>query len=284
VSYMSLDDIKRDIRDIKAIRDYDAVERERDGLRERVTELEAKLRSKDDSIEQASNEKQVLGEELDEARRMIGTLKGDLEVKGEEALEMKSKVGMLEARVLEVEEFRSSAEGKSVRELDKLNKIVDVLRAGHMFASSVLRQVETTPQSELVAKVVEIIQSGVKRGLDEAFNRRVEAKSDSVAQEKLRNLVNIECPNWLRANVDPKVARLERRISEDVFRVLRGPRILRCDRCGTDKLTTLTDVEIEIMMKGCIIRVKCANPQCVNATWFRLKLTLADVIKSELLG
>lgn len=133
-----------------------------------------------------------------------------------------------------------------------------------------------------MAKVVEIIQSGVKRELDEEFHRRVEAKSDSVALEKLRNLVNIEWPNWLRANVDPKVARLERRISEDVFRVLRGPRILRCDRCGTDKLMTLMDADIENLMKGCIIRFQCANPQCVNATWFRLKLTLADVIRSEL--
>lgn len=157
---MSLDDIKRDIRDIKAIRDYDAVERERDGLRGRVTELEAELRSKDDSIEQVSKEKQALGEELDEARKMIGTLKGDLEVKGEEALEMKSKVGMSEARVLELEGFRSSAEGKSVMDLEQ-----DLLKAKaeEIGAEAVKKFQEMKADWERSEKPKEVLSTAVDR-------------------------------------------------------------------------------------------------------------------------
>jgi hypothetical protein len=318
---MSLESMGRHLRELEALKLYEGTKEERGGLRKKVAELEALLVSKDDLIAQSSEAREALVAKLDETEKALDARGLDLEEKRKEALELTSKVESLEARAKELEGLKATVDGKTLEEVkdeflkakaeeigieaakkfqemkadwersekpkevldaavDRLNRIVDV--PPEQWASSVFGPIGTSPYSKLVVKVVEILKSGVKRGLDEEFDRRVEEKSDSVAQEKLTNLMNVAWPNWFKTNVDPKAVKLEQRITENVFRVLRGPWPLRCDRCGTDQLTTLMDDDIENLLKEGTIRVQCANPQCVNATLFRLKLTLAGAIRSEL--
>jgi len=128
------------------------------------------------------------------------------------------------------------------------------------------------------------LEAGIKSGLDSEFERRVEEKAEARGQQRLRELKNEEWPGWFNANMEPRIAELERKLNENALQLLRGPWTFTCDRCGTTFGDELTAFGVEGLLTKGQVQIECVDPACEDHSWFasrrhRFQVSLHDLVE-----
>jgi len=295
---MSREKIEQYIKELEAIRCYDEVKREKDRLAIEVKKLEGMLSLSDKEAERLREDIKRLGEEVGGKEKEIKALKNEVVEKDKDIGQLNEKMAQLESRVAELENLKATAEGKTLKEAEEVflkakeNEVEQ--RAENLFTQMKLEWEKTSKPNEvfsksiellkstvealakpgpryflkevvdagLPGKVEEIIGSEVRRRLDSEFLRRVEEKSDEKASAKLNQMVNVEWPNWLRANVDPKAKELEEKIIANALSLLKGPCTITCGKCGTGQTIEFTPQGIGDLLRNRYAMVECSNPNC----------------------
>jgi hypothetical protein len=100
--------------------------------------------------------------------------------------------------------------------------------------------------------------------------------------EKVKETLNIEWPNWLNTNVEPRAKELENKLINNAIIALKGPWDFPCPQCGTQmRNRELTNLEIENLLRHGFVDIPCQNPDCgIGLT--QIGLTLLDLIESRL--
>jgi hypothetical protein len=135
----------------------------------------------------------------------------------------------------------------------------------------------------------EEVKRRVSAGLSQEFNTRVETAAVTRAQQRLKELTSTEWPTWYCTNIQPKIVELESKINVDAIQLLKGPWLFTCDRCGTSCNAELTAGEVEQLLRTGQIKVACANPECVDKSWFSSRrhtfyVSLHNLIEIRIMG
>jgi hypothetical protein len=147
----------------------------------------------------------------------------------------------------------------------------------HAIESAAMKQADIILQDEakwpawFKEKVDNIINKGIRHGLDTAFNSRVDIK----ATEELNRRINYTWPQYIAKNV---TALFQGTLREQLNR-LSEPILVKCDRCGTEYELWLTPENISSLIIGQQILIKCSNLQCKSLWWWHtFPLSLGQVI------
>jgi chromosome segregation ATPase len=316
---MSLDKIDQYIRELEAIKNYDKVKAENERLSAEVRKLRSENESLKNEVSAKKNEIEMLRRELSAKEEEIQRLSREVEELSsrvreleelkaladgkslKEALELflKVKEEEVEKKARELfEKLRSEWESRekpkevSKEALKTLKAIIEATGSGLK-----LVPVEAA-EAGLVEEVEKLLRREVERRLDEEFRRRVEEDSERKSLEKLERLKSMEWPawfsSWYKERVEPQINRLESEIRQNAIKALQGPWNLnkRCDRCGTplSSPVTLTDQEIEELLRSGSVSVECQNPNCLDyilypilpARRHRVSITLREFIRGWL--
>lgn len=282
---MSMEAVERYIQDLEAINNYGRVVKERDELSEKAATLEARLKRTSDELAGLKEFKVQLGESgeisLDEARQdFLRAMDMEIEKRtGErfEALKQEYEAKMPQVvyqRLVEI--LKGQAWPLEIAAVISAEVAKSVNR--------ILYHSENWPDKFKVYYREEV-GVGVKSGLDSEFERRVEEAAKAKAQQRLRELKNEEWPKWFSANIEPRIAELERKVSENAFQLLKGPWTFVCDQCDTTFSDQLTGAEIEALLTKGQIQIECINPACDDHFLFssrrhRFRVLLHALIKT----
>lgn len=308
---MSLDKIDQYIRELEAIKNYNKVKAENERLSAEVR----KLRSKNESLKN----------EVSAKKNEIEMLRRELSAKEEEIQRLSREVEELSSRVRELEELKALADGKSLKEAlelflkvkeeeveKKARELFEKLRSEwesrkkpkevSKEALKALKAIIEATGSGLKLVPVEAAEAGlveeVEKLLRKEVERRLDEESERKSLEKLERLKSMEWPawfsSWYKERVEPQINRLESEIRQNAIKALRGPWNLnkRCDRCGTPlpSPVTLTDQEIEELLRSGSVSVECQNPNCLDYILYpilpagrhRVSITLRELIRGWL--
>ena len=262
-----------------------------------------------------SKKNSALKKSLYEMEEELKGLRGEIKVKIEGLQKKEFETTRLENRVDELENLRTIVDGMTFREAEKalLKAMEDEVdtRAHESFKemktkwdtsdkpkevfNEAVNQIEIIiktfrkpgPQyfltelvdKELPKKVEEIITSDVDKRFDEEFQKQVESKSDEKAREKLEFLKNVEWPQWFKANIDPNVRGLEKKIVDNALSQLKGPWTIHCGKCNEQQNVVFTSREVaDLMMKNYVV-IDCQNPDCISLfRRHRMRLTLETLL------
>jgi len=306
-----IEKIDKYIRELKAIKYYDKIKEERDRALQKVEELKTEISNHTAKLKELSTEAKGLKEKLSGKEKEVEGLRGALKANEEEAQKVGLEVNALKNRVRELEELKATVEGKTLREAEeavlrakdeeikkraeelfntmktkwaKSEKPKEVLNESIKWLEHVIENLnkpgprhflKQLADVNLPDKIEKLICSEVNRRLDAEFLRRVEEKSEQEALEKLELLKSVEWPNWLRANVEPRVKELEGRINTNAVRLLKGPWNITCDKCGTLRSVELTPKEIEDLLGRKYLWIECINPNCMDFLRGRHKIRVS---------
>jgi hypothetical protein len=124
---------------------------------------------------------------------------------------------------------------------------------GAKHADTILRNRYTWPQWFQTLYQQEV-NNGIKKGLDKAFNDRVDQK----ATEEINRRVNYEWPKFISEKVTP---RFQGTLTDQLKRLNQTIQI-NCDRCGTSYNLDIGPDTIAALIKEPSVGVKCPNPSC----------------------
>jgi len=99
------------------------------------------------------------------------------------------------------------------------------------------------------------VSTSVRRQLDQEFHRRVDEKSQEVAEKKLKILEDEAWPKWFSEKVKPQIDR-------SILQVLGRQWSFTCDKCGTRFDLTLAPADLAELLRDGWIDVECPNPGC----------------------
>ncbi len=312
---MSFEKIDEYTKELKAIKHYDELEKQRDEALSRIDELLEANKKLKMTQEKLSGENVVLQKSLGEKETEVEGLRQTSGVKDKKAQSIKLEADGLRVRVQELEDLKVTAEGKTLSEAEKafLEAAEDEVRrrANETFNSNKdrweksekpeevsdqalkwlqhiienLRKPAPRPFLKEVAdvglpeRVEENIQAEVNRRLNTEFERRVEDESSKKALVKLEKMKKEEWSSWFRLNVEPSAEALKSTILTNALRLLKGPWTITCDKCGTVGSKELTPREIQDLLLNMPVTVECINPKCMD--WLvrhRLLVNLGQLI------
>lgn len=290
---MSLEKIDQYIKELEAVKSYDAVKRERDEALRKISELSGKL-------QKVMDEKREAEKRISEMEGELKKLREELKAKDEELQKSRIEINMLRDRVEKLENLKVTVEGKTLVEAEKAvmeaeeeeikkraKELFNSMKAGweetekprevSSEAVKLLKHIveglskpgphlflKEVAEAGIPEKVKEILDREVERRINVEFMRRVEEESERKALEKLKHLKEVEWPKWFRANVEPRVRELENKIYSNVFKLLRGPWTITCDRCGSKRRVEFTPQGVKELLRNGYIYVECTNPECMD--------------------
>ena len=114
------------------------------------------------------------------------------------------------------------------------------------------------------------IQSGIKKGLNEAFSLKVQAA--------IHNAKMVEWPKFLEEYTRTRITSLCQQLIQNQ---LTKPITIQkaCDKCGTISVVSLSPFHIAELIKSPHIIADCPNPECRDLfSKHRLPITLGDVL------
>ncbi len=158
-------------------------------------------------------------------------------------------------------------------------EIVDVINIrARARADGILQNKREWP-SWFMKLYLEEVSTRLSRELDDEFDRRVDTKSQEIAEGKLERLKNRAWPEWFSKNVKPVIDR-------DVFKALGGSWTgWRCDKCGAGFGFTLAEHDIGELLRNGWIEIACTDPNCIDYGWLgwrnsrhKIKITLERLI------
>lgn len=121
--------------------------------------------------------------------------------------------------------------------------------------------------ADIPEKVKRTSNREIERRIDLEFMRRVEEESDRKASENICHEVEIEWPNWFRANVKPKVMELEGKIHSDAFKLLEKSFPITCDKCSLEMFMKLTPQGIGMLLRNGFNDRGMCDPQLQGFPW-----------------
>ncbi len=252
---MSFDEIENTLNDLEARKDDDRVKKESDELKAKEDEL-ARLKSR---ISELENLRSVTGgRTLAEAEKII------FEEKKEEI----SRQAREYAKILHFEWEKTSKPREVAEEaLIWLNMIINGLQMPeHQFLP------KETMESGLPEKVREAIELEANRKIDDEFKRRVAMEAN--------NLVSVE---WPRRH-EQDVLELNSLFQRNIFEQLKGPWIIRCDKCNMSLRFSISAKGVEDLIRAGFVHANCINPNCRGKTSsepYIFTVTIADLITSK---
>jgi hypothetical protein len=137
---------------------------------------------------------------------------------------------------------------------------------------------------KLSKRLIGILDQEVARRTDEEFNRRVEERSITLANEKLLRLIEIEWPKFVQEKIDPKAQDLSEKLTANALKQLRGPWTAFCHKCGRKATKTLDSQEMLSLLTYGETTLECSEPSC--ADWglrSRTPVRFLDFIEERLL-
>lgn len=297
---MSLEDIRKNIKDADAFKNYDNVVKDlercreatkiKDGtikdLTEKVGELQTSVGRLESEVKGQGGALETCKTELDVARKEIEKLaKSNKTLKelrattdGKTLPEVETEV--IKATDAEIERRSDARLTEKLRNWETEEKpnlvrqaAIDILQR-HIdgYAQQPILVDNSTQRVRLVAadvaragidgQVIRILNREVARRLDAEFGKRVEAASEEKSKTKLEQLVRVAWPKFVSESVEPKARELESLIRRTLPDFLVGDFVFRCDRCLTEQTITMTPVLVaEIIVSGRIM-AECQNTQC----------------------
>jgi len=280
-----VENIERYIRELKAIKNYDKVIRERDELSWKVAALGTRLKS---TSQELAVYKELKVRFVDGGQTSLDEARQDFLMAMDAEIERRSGERF--------EELKREYEG----EMPQLvyQRLVDIVK-GRLWPQEIAAVVSTEAEKkvkwilyhsdnwpdrfkEYYRKEVE---AGIKSGLDSEFGRRVEESAEVKARQRLGELVNTAWPAWFNKNVHPRISELEGRANENALQLLKGPWTLTCDRCGTKSSTELTAFGVEELLRKGKVQVECDNPACqdrffLSTSRHRFGVSLYDLVEA----
>ncbi len=285
---MSMETVERYLQELEAIKNYPQLEQERRKLSQQVEKLNADL---DKALKEVSS-----------LKSLKANLRGaDMTLEQARLDFIRAQDAEIEARVAErFEKLKSDYESKMPQLV--YERLCDTLTQA-AWPEEIARPIDIEAKKKADAFLhdqndwpqwfrkfyEDEVRKKVNAGLNQEFNTRVEAAAMASAQRKLNQLVNAEWPKWYRANVEPKLAELETKITDNALHLLRGPWVFTCDQCGTSFNAELTAAEIEKLLRAGQISIACHNPDCADKGWLStrrhtFRMSLLDFIETYIAG
>jgi len=285
---MSMENIERYIQESEAIKNYPQLERERNKLSRQVEKLNADL---DKALEEVSYLRSLKAPldgadmTLEEAR-LDFTRARDAEIQARVAERFEKVKSDYECKMPQLVYERLCDTLTQTSWPEEIARLVDV--EAKKKADATLHDRSNWPQW-FKEYYEEEVRKKVGAGLNQEFTTRVEAAAMTTAQRKLVQLANVDWPKWYRANVEPKLAELRSKLTDNALHLLRGPWIFACDQCGTSVNAELTAAEIEKLLRAGQIRVACGNPDCEDKGWLStrrhtFRMSLLDLIETYIVS
>jgi len=118
----------------------------------------------------------------------------------------------------------------------------------------------------------------VKNAINSEFNARVEREASKRAVDRLEELKREEWPRWCSQNVEPRLWYLESKIGENALKQLVGPWNIACDKCGTVQTVSLENHTGNLLNLG-YTEVECGNPECKGLVFrHKIRVSLHELI------
>lgn len=321
---MSLEDIRRNIKDADAFKNYDNVVKDLERCREA-----AKI--KDDTIKD-------LNQKVAELQTSVGRL--ETESKGQSSALGTCKTELDDARKENeklaksnktLEELRATTDGKTLPEVKaEVIKATDaeIEKRSDARVTEKLKNWETEEKPNLVRQAAidilqhhingyaqqlvdesahtvtmvaaDIVQTGIDRDIVRILNRevtrmldvesdkKVEAASEEKSKTKLEQLVRVAWPKFVSEYVEPKARELESLIRRILPDFLVDDFVIRCNKCLTEQTIAMTPVLVAEIIASGKTTTECQNTQCrvgLGPFTSRYRMTLSlDALIAGALG
>jgi len=285
---MSIETAEKYLQELEAIKNYAEVKREKEELSQKLEELNISL---DNALKGVSSLKSLkvnlsgVNMTLEEARRHFIQAK-EAEIKKRLAEKFEKLKADYNSKMAEfVYQRLRDILGQSwwPEEIANLLNIEAKKKA-----NAILRNQDSWPPWFKESYQQEV-KKKVSAGLNREFNTRVETAAIATAQQRLNELAGTEWPAWYQANVDPKLAQLEREAIANSLQLLAGPWTFICDRCGTRFDDELTASGVERLLRNGTVSIECTNPECEDHSLFStrrhtFRVSLCDLIEIHIMG
>ena len=205
-----------ELKTLKAVKEYPELVRRNQELEKENHELEA---------ENAS---------LKETRKTVGKGKLTLPDLRKRVAEIKNEEIQAEALRL-FNEYKTSweKEEKNREVADEACKITQAIVTIHQRNPDQRFYSKQWLQLDLPKKIADIMDDGIKKGIDTEFTRRVNSDAEKKAQTRLKELQSGEWPRWLKTHVEPTAELLRSRIITNAIEALKGPWLSTCNKCNS---------------------------------------------------
>lgn len=310
---MSFKEVKDDLRDLEAIRDYDRVKKERDDclaskkdLNEKYDQLvgelgtireakatteqqnrdlQEKLQKCGAAKEQAELEKAALSKEVKELKELKATAEGKTLPEVTAAVIEATNAEIEErsdTRLMEKEnDWETKGKPKQVREA-----AIGLLQVCLRGLAQQVKLVEVdVHQAGIDGEVTLIIDREVKRRLDSEFYKRVETESDEKAKVKVEQLAKVAWPKFVKEQVEPRAMKLESVFRTNLQIFLTNLFHIRCNKCLREQVIPIGPGLVAQLVATGTAQVECSYPDCKDGFGFwrhKMTVTLAALIEGSL--
>jgi hypothetical protein len=214
-----------------------------------------------DELEQLLDKTEALVKYRDTKREAVD-LREQLKKSQEELSRYKNLKTMFAGEETSLEEFERRVEEQTLKVYgEKIEwKVNSVLKA------------QASWPTWFKQNVNDWIKAGVKNGLDEAFNARVNAA--------IQHAKTVEWPNSLDEYVQRMTSPFKEKILSEIIAKLPITITKQCDKCGADGMFTLDSTnQIAVLVKQPFTYLNCPNPQCRDIlSRHKVGFSLGDVI------
>ena len=263
-----MEEARKQLEMLNIFNEHPGLIKERDELRQEVNKLRGKISEKETEIVSLKQTSQIVdGENLTtpQLQARVSKLKDE---------EIQSKAKELFNSMKTTWEQGEKKKDVAKEAVAKLNAILGMLH-GHPYRAE-------PNETDLLNTVMKTVRDGISKGIDQEFNRRVEAESNKKSDEKLKELLNVEWPNWFSTFAEPRAKELENKLNTSAITALKGPWEIICSKCGTHITNKeLNGLEIESLLRHGFVDIPCQNPNC-GFGLTQINVTLLELIESRL--
>jgi hypothetical protein len=254
---------RKELERLQIFKEHPQVVRERDELRKSVSELKFEISEKDVEIASLKEVAQIVGEEKITLSQLLERFKKTRE----EEIQSKAK----EQFNIMKKEWEQGEKKKDVQ-MEAIAKLKAILFSEHGYRSE-------ANEADLVVTVLNTVADRINKGINDQFNRRVEIESNRKAEQKVKETLTVEWPNWYKTNVEPRAKELEDKFINNALRALQGPWEIICTQCGKQTSNRqFTPLETEKLLRDGAVMVQC--PSC----GYRKRLVLRELIESLMIS
>ncbi len=311
---MSFDEVKDELRDLEALKNYERVKEDLDKCMENNRNMLEQLETQ--KKENSEREFGLLSRnvEIRDFKLSIETLERQLKACEERAGNLNTEKEKLRVRVDCLGKLKATVEGKTLSDVeaatikaqdaeierrasDRLKTLttkweteekpkqlreaaVQVLRE---ILGSILRSVggifkQDVAKAGLPGLLTEVLENEVKKRMNDEIKQRIESEAEKMSNAVVAQLVTEEWPRFLQAKVEPMVQQIISELRADLPRFLAEPMIMACNNCGNEWRNVFHPKGIDELIRRAETTVTCPNESCR----LQVRMKLSDWIKGHL--
>ena len=202
--------------------------------------------------------------------------------------EQREEYGRIQAEALRLfNEYKTSweKEEKNREVADEACKITQAIVTIHQRNPDQRFYSKQWLQLDLPKKIADIMDDGIKKGIDTEFTRRVNSDAEKKAQTRLKELQSGEWPRWLKTHVEPTAELLRSRIITNAIEALKGPWLSTCNKCNNETQVEFTPEQMENFLRTGQYFFPCPNQNCKDLLGrHMIRGTLSNLISCKLMS